>query len=51
MRAHPRPSSGAIVLAPTSRPKSVGPVECHVTGRPDGRDRESQPAGESPRWP
>jgi hypothetical protein len=28
-----------------------GPVECHVTGRPDGRDRESRPVGESPRWP
>ena len=27
------------------------PVECHVTGRPDGRDRESRPVGESPRWP
>jgi hypothetical protein len=28
-----------------------GPVECQVTGRPDGRDRESRPVGESPRWP
>ena len=27
------------------------PAECHVTGRPDGRDRESRPVGESPRWP
>ena len=27
------------------------PAGCHVTGRPDGRDRESRPVGESPRWP
>lgn len=28
-----------------------GPVKCHVIGRPDGRDRESRPVGESPRSP
>jgi hypothetical protein len=52
MRAHPTATERCDYDHPDV-PAEIRcrPVECHVTGRPDGRDRESRPVGESPRWP
>ena len=52
MRAHPTATERCDYVHP-GVPAEIRcrPVECHVTGRPDGRDRESRPVGESPRWP